>query len=494
MSLPGPGFVPWAIALAAWAAGFAVAGELLRRIASRYAPAARTLRPVELVIVDLYLGGGVLFVIAVVPFGLFYPFAPALVIALAVAALAGWFVADRRRGRAWDLRRTVAAFRAPPVLVALGAALALFLVELWTATSVPTGNTFDSSMLTYYVGHLETYRTVPFNFLPATPFANPYPQGTTAWIAAYQGSFGLPPARASLLVTPLFLGLAPLGAYAVGDRLLGTPLAGATFAVAFAFVGSWTRVLVGGSNDFVLAFPLVLVLFARVGVWTGRTPLSWGDALGFGALVGVGVSLNPAGPIWLLLTILFLGVAAGPRSLGRLAAWFGRWLLALGTGVVFALPSLAEEVTGPGGLFHRGVVAGSVASPGVPGGISVAQFFGLADPFLFRGTDVWLSPFPLLRDELAVLIALGAAVLLFPRWTPGFTAESREFGRSVLAGGAVAFGILLAGVAVDTGATGLGPFLGLTSFAETSILLFTIYTMVAAVPAYLLLRHADRRL
>ncbi|HEV2520156.1 MAG TPA: hypothetical protein VGX00_06005 [Thermoplasmata archaeon] len=494
MSLPGPAFGPWALALLLGAAALLPVGELVRRLAARRSRWARTLRPIERLVVDLYLGGGVLFGIAALPLGLFYSLTPGLVILGSVGLLALLLRYERREGRpAPNWAKLVGGFRSPPILIVLATALALFLIELWTASQAPTGNTFDSSVLTYFVAHLGLQHSIPLNFLPAAPFGNPYPQGTTVWLASYQDLFGLPPARTSLLVTPLFLGLGPLGAYTVGDRLLGTPRAGATVAVVFAFVGSWTRVLVGGSNDFVFAFPLLLVLFARIPDWTTSDAPGWADAVFFGALAGVVASLNPAGPIWLFLAIFVDFVLAGPARWGRWAGWIARWSAALVVGALFAIPSLFEEVTGANGLFHAGVPPGAVVPTAGSGGITAAQFVGLTDPFLFRGTDVWLSPFPPIRDELAVLIGVGAIALIAAQSFPVLLDGLDRLRKTAISGGAVAFGILGAGLAAHSGWGGLRPFLALTSFAETSILLFSVYTMVAAAPLWVLVRYTLER-
>jgi hypothetical protein len=495
VSLPGPAFGPWAIALLLGAAGIGIVGEVVRAVAGRYAPWARTLRPIERLLVDLYLGGGVLFVLAALPLDLFYAATPAALIAAGVVLLALLALRRWRRGELGsDLRTLLHSYKKGAIAVGLLSTLGLFLVEVATATTVPTGNTFDSSLLTYYVAHLELGHTIPLNFLPAAAFGNPYPQGTTAWLAAFQSLFGLPPARTSLLVTPLFLALAPLGAYTVGDRLLDRPWAGATFAVVFAFVASWTRVLVGGSNDFALAFPLVLLLFARAAEW-GRPALpGWPDVVFFGGLAGVATSLNPAGPIWLFLSILGLGVGFGLFTARRRIAWLARWALAALLAAAFAIPSLFVEVTGANGLFRGGLPTGAVAPPTGTPGISTAQFIGLVDPFLLRPTDVWLSPFPPIRDELAGLIGLGAVVLVLALLRPSVIRGLGEFPKVVLVGTVGAWVILLGGLGLGHGLGALAPLFALTSYAETSILLFAMYSLLAALPVFLLVEYALRLL
>ncbi len=494
MTYPGPSLALSAAELLLATLGFVALGELVRRGIAQFSSWARTLRPIERIVVDLYLGGAILFGIAALPLGLFRSYTPGVLLAGGVAVLCVVLVRSRvANRRSADWRTFLDDFQSAPVLIALAAALLLGLIELSTASTAPAGNTFDSSLLTFYIARLEAAHSIPLSFAPSTQFAVVYPQGTTVWLASIQSMFGLPPARTSLLATPLFLGMAPLGAYTVGDRLIGRPAAGATFAVVFAFIGSWTRVLVSGSNDFVLAFPLVLILIAIIGEWAKEGAPSWGNALFFGGLTGVAVTLNPAGPIWVFLTLagvllLKWNVRSFPAKLA-----LSRFVGSLALGTAFAAQSLSEEVTGLGGLFHPGIPTGAVAAGAPASGLSVAQFVGLSDPFLFRATSVWLSPWAPLRDELAVLIVIGVLLLVLSSVRDELT-ELCQFARVALAGVAAGIGLLGAGVLAHAESSGLGRLIALTSLTETSILLFAIYTMVAAVPVYVLIDFAARGL
>ncbi|HEV2230870.1 MAG TPA: hypothetical protein VGS18_01625, partial [Thermoplasmata archaeon] len=330
MSWPGPAYWPWAAELALLALGFVVLGEAVRRPLARWSVFLADPSPIARLLIDLYVGGGLLYLLVALPLGGFFEgTVPAL---LGIGGIALAVELARSPGPSRLPERFMAWIRClgrPAPLIAVASALVLGLGELAIAFPIPTGNTFDSGVLTYFVSRLVGLHHIAYTYLPSTPFALAYPQGTTAWLGAYQSVYGLPPARTSLLVTPLFFALAPLGAYVVGERLIGRPSDGALLAIVFAFVGSWTRVLVGGSNDFVAAFPLVLLLFAGLSPWHGRTLLRWGDALSFGALAGVAASLNPAGPIWVLLTIAALAPFARPAFSGRPFPWIARWAAAV---------------------------------------------------------------------------------------------------------------------------------------------------------------------
>ncbi len=488
MALPGTAGAEWATALLLWAVVAAVLGEPLRHFAGRWVTTWRQPEPIERFVLDLYLGGAVLYVLAAVPFGLFVaPVVLGLPVVAAVIVLA--LVARARRAGATPdlLVGALGRLVRPTYLVVLLSAFALYVLELVVALPVGTGNTFDSGLLTTYTALLLQHHAIPLSFQPYAAPAILYPQGTTVWLGWAQVTWGLPPARASLLVTPLFFALAPLGAFVFGHRWFGTERAGLAFALTIAWLAPWTRGLVGGSNDFVFAFPLVLLLAGQAAAWF-RTPLlSAGNAVGFGLLVGYSAAMNPVGAEWLVLTVLIGTVAAGPTRLRALISRLGRWGLAAGASLLGVVPSLYVLVLG---YASPGFVPGAAAAPaGSPNGITLAQLLGSIDPFLFRPQDVQLSPVPELRFELAVLIVIGLGLLVLAR--PGSALERylAGFRRFALVAGVVITGLL--GVLLLASAS--VPFAvavaAITSEGELSAWVLTLYAFVAALPLVLALER-----
>jgi hypothetical protein len=488
VTLPGPSGVAWALALLAWAATAVAVGECVRLLAARAVAAWRALATVERSLLDFYLGGAVLFLVAALPIG---AFVPAVVFGLPIGAgaLLVAFVARARLRRAAVPR--IEFDRATLVAFAIGLALLLF--ELAVALPIPTGNTYDSSLLTVYVALLVQHHAIPLSFQPYASVGLLYPQGTTVWLGWAQLDFGLPAARTSLLVTPLFFALAPLGAFAFARRAVGTDRAAVAAAVLIAAVGSWTRVLVGGSNDLVFAFPLVLLLAGQsFAVWRDRVP-TLGDATAFGLLVGYSAAINPVGAEWLLPTVLVVGLVASPGIRGSLGRWIRRWSVAVAAAFVALLPTLVVLARG---WASPALTPGAGAPPaGTPTGISLAQFVGSIDPYLFRPSDVWLSPIPLLRLELAILLTAGIGVFLLA----GRASEIGRFLGPLRTFLVVATLVILALLGVLlAGSTGFAPAVRLgeiSSAAELSIWLFTLYLLIATVPLLLSLERvvADAR-
>lgn len=487
MTLPGPSGVAWALELLLWAVAAALVGELVRALASRKVGAWRALDSIERLLLDFYLGGATMYLVAAIPIGAFV--AP-VVVGLPIVAGAGvvaWMASGRpRRPLAAVVRPFSTLFR-PAALVALVAAMGLFVFELAIALPVPTGNTYDASLLTLYVSVLLQHHALPLSFQPYASVGILYPQGTTVWLGWAQTDFGLPPARTSLLVTPLFFALAPLGAFVFGRRAFSSDRAGVAFAIVLVAIGSWTRVLVAGSNDFVFAFPLVLLLAGQGLGWLRGAVPSVPDALAFGLMLGYSAALNPVGAEWLAPSLLLAGLWVRPALSGAPLRWVGRWAIAAAVSFVALVPTLYVLVQGRN---SPGLTPGAGAPPaGMAVGITGSQFVGTIDPYLFRPSDVWLSPLPLLRLELAILLSVGLLILLVVR-RPFAIARYLEPFRSFVAAG-IAVTIALLGV-LWAASTGFGPAVRLTalsSAAELSIWLFTLYTFVGGVVLVLLLER-----
>ena len=481
MSFPGPGGAAWGLALLAWAALAGIVGELVRSLTARFVNLWRRPEPIERGLVDFYLGGAVLYLVAAVPWDAFVaPVVYLLPIAATALVVTVAVRASRRLGWTDELLASLAPIGRPAYLLVILSALALFAVELWVAVPVGTGNTYDSSLLTLYTSLLVHNHTTPQSFAPFASTGILYPQATTVWLGWSQIVFGLPPARTALLVTPLFFGLAPLAGFAFGRRMFASERAGLAMALLLAWVGPGTRNLVYGSNDFVFAFPLVLLLAGYAVVWLRASPPRFSDALAFGLLTGYSAALNPVGAQWLLLALPVAALLARPRFGGRARAWFARWGVAVGGALIGIVPSLYVLALGRS---NSGFVPGAAApAAGTPTGITESQFLGAVDPFLFGPSDTGLSPIAALRLEIALLIVVGLAILFLVD-RPSALGRYFEAFRLFLAGAVVALVGLLA--VLWLASTGFRPavLLGwVSSSAELSTWLFALFGLVAAVP------------
>ena len=483
MTFPGPGLPVWGLALVAFALAVSGLGELVRIVGARWLPILRVPDPIERGLLDLYLGGAVFYLLAAFPVPIFYPATISLTLLVGAAGLVVLLQRRRARSRtAAEIGRLLGPLLRPEYLATLLAALALFAIELAAIYGVGSGNTYDSSLLATYTSLLLSHHTLPLSLAPVANQGLSYPQATTVWLAVAQSLFGLPPLRTSLFVTPIFLALAPLGGFAFGRRLGGSPLLGLAFALVLAFLAAVSRGMVGGSNDFVFALPLVLLLAGWSIEWTRTGPPRWATAVAFGGLAGYAAALNPVGPVWLMLSLPALALLARPAFGGAPLRWAARWTAALAAALVAVLPSLYAILRTPAsaGLGATGTTV-TVAS-----GETFAQFVGFVDPFLFGPDDQTLSPFPLLRAELALLFVAGVLLLAFGRERP---APGGSVGQFALAGGAVAIVLLSVGVLAHAGIAPFPALFRVVSAAELSALLFVVYYAVSAVPLAVALRE-----
>jgi hypothetical protein len=480
VTLPGPSGVAWALGLLLWAAAAAVVGEIVRALGARRVRAWRRLEVVERVLLDFYLGGATMYLIAALPLGAFSaPVVLGIPVAAGVGLLALVFL-GRHAGRPGDGVGPLAALVRPAAVVALLSALGLFIVEVAVALPIATGNTYDSSVLTLYVSLLIQHHSIALSLRPYAPWGVFTPQGPAVWLGWAQLDFGLPPARTSVLVTPLFLALAPLGAFVFGRRAFDSDWAGLAFAVMLATVASWTRALVGGSNDFVFAFPLVLLLAGQSFAWLRASAPSIPDVLAFGVLIGYSAALNPVGAEWLLPSLLIAGLILRPSSRGGALRWIGSWAAMVAASLVALIPSIYVALQGGEGPGGTGLSHGAAA------GISEAQFVGSIDPYLFRPGDVSLSPLPLLRAELAILLTVGLLILLLVGRRSHLGQYIDAFRVFMLAGLATTIGLL---ALLRAASTGFGPavvFSEVTAYSELSATLFTLYAFIGGLLLVLL--------
>jgi hypothetical protein len=485
VNFPGPPGSVLVLALLALASASVIVGEAVRLVARRWVATWRELEAVERLLLDFFLGGAVLYALAALPVGGFSAPVVEGIVGAAAVGVAVVAVRGRRAGR-FSGPTLVGPILRPGALVALSAGLLLLVFEVAIALPVGTGNTFDSSLLTFYTGRLLSTHELALSFRPSSPVGLLYPQGATAWLGTAQLLLGLPGARSSLLLTPLFFGWAPVGGFALGRRLFGGDAGGAALAVGLAALASWTRVLVGGSNDFVFAFPLVLWLAGQSVTWS-RTVPSPADAVGFGLVLGYSAALNPVGAEWLAPALLVMGALQSPRFAGRPGRWLSRWATAVGAAGLGLLPTwavLAQGLASPG--YVPAVASAAVRRPG----ISAPQLLGLVDPYLFGSRDVWLSPLPVLRAELAILLTAGLVLLVaVGRWAFGPRLATVA---SFVTGGVLSAFVLLGLVWAGSRGGPLGGFAEVISPAEVSIWLFTVYAVVAMIPLALAGEHVAR--
>lgn len=479
------------------------AGEGYRIVIFRLLRVKIHLGWVERGLAGLYTALGALYVLASIPAPLFLPALIAAVIIGGWLALAWTDIVDIASAGflqvASGLRIYIRQFRhrgIPAVVLALSS-IFLLVFELYVIGGVTAPNTFDGSIQVDFVVILLARHTVPTTLAPFAPgIGVTYPQGSAVAIATAVSLLGWPTVMSPTYLTPLFITTVVPSSYALGARIYeGSPVQGRHFglisAIVFASLATWPRFLIAGSYDFAFAFPLLLLLIGGAISLSRRPKISWRLMLPFAVGGGVLAAFSIVAIEFLLTFLLLLVLIRQHSSLGNLIAGVARTLSVGATAVLFVIRGVSGYVLWwnyPGHVMTP-LGVGTSIPPTSPGVNRLGSLVGFIDPFLFRPIDVWLSPFPLLKAELAILLCVGLLMLVlsvYPRPANVLWILPQETSEILVAG--ILSGLLLL-AAYILAPIELLSFLP-TNFNELAICLFTFYILVATLP----LLYASRTL
>jgi hypothetical protein len=239
-------------------------GEPWRMLIRKFTGLFKSLDFLRVFLLDVYLGGFLLYVIAIVPLHLF---SAVVLYVITLVSIVTVVLLHRRR-----LKDALSpALSHPPTLPKKRPSLELALILVIFAFSLVTqtyplndlllGSVRDTGIHSLFVQVLIENRQVPVTLEPYLSEGIIYPQGFTPMVAYSVFVFGYTAPQAVLYVTALFNVLAVLGAYFLGKTL---PLPeklkmGLCLAFVFAFVASWPKYITWGSNALVASFPFYFV-------------------------------------------------------------------------------------------------------------------------------------------------------------------------------------------------------------------------------------------
>jgi len=472
-------------------------GAVTLRGAERLIGRRIELTPVERILLAFFAAGGVLFVIASIPLPLYGVGAVAGLLTVGLVA----YVAISVREAASGLREILRFVRTAPGSILLGGTLALLFLEV-TSGSVVLPNGIDGSVQALFVNQLLTTHSVAWNLEPYASVGVTYPQGTAVWMSLPVVLFGWPIAAAPVSLPPLFLCLGPAAAFCLGARLVRSPRwppqwSGMLFAGFFGLVASWPRLYIGGSYDFILGFPLFLVLlgFMRPFAQGSRT---WREAVALGGLLGVASVVSATIGTVLALVLLVQMVLCSWSDLSRLGRLLLRFVVVVGVAALFLIRSFVGVIVWwsyPGHVQTSGSVP--PYSPAV-NQVVYGDFVSEVNPF-----SPWkwkISPFPVLALELQILLLVGGVLCILVLATSGGRLSHllpREVATWTVANTLVPLaliGVVAAGREWSTSKSGIQ---AVTNLWELSILLFLFYSLIALLPivaatTYLLAQREQR--
>jgi hypothetical protein len=467
-------------------------GCLLLRGAERWVGRRFALAVPERILVAFFAAGGLFFVIASFPSGLF---SLDLVLGLLAAGVVGYVVVAVRESGA-GVRSTVAFLRtAPGAALALGSLGLLALEVVGGQVLLPNG--VDGTVYALFVNVLIAHGGVAWTLQPYATTGILYPQGAPVWMALPVLLFGWPIVAAPVVLPPLFLSFTAAAGYSLGERLrpllgLPSPHAGLLFAAFFGLLASWPRFYVAGSYDFIFALPMFLVVLGFLFSYTERERRPWTEVVAFGVLLGGLSAISLAvGSALLLLLLVSVGVATWRRSHRSWTAELARFAAIAVVTLGFLARSFIAVVLW---FNYPGHVLTHTGSPPYAPLATTVVYSGWTtqlDPFLPWKPKV--SPIPLLYVVVEFLLLAGIGLIVLSLSGARRDADRpalNRFYQWLLAGIAtlvIEISFLLAAVSADPSISGIQAF---TNVWETSFLLFILYSLVALVPLVVALGRA----
>lgn len=240
--------------------GLAILGEPLRILIARISGLFERLDILQILVINVYLGGLLLYAIALIPLHLFRP-----IVLWIVLTLSAFFTIIYHSKRLIRDRRTLS-IQWSDVFYCF-TVFAIFLVILWMGV-VPTtnftlGSVHDSSLFALFSKVILENQQIPQTLAPYLSEGIIYPQGFFTVLSFAHIFLEIPLAEIVLYTTPLFQALIVLAAYYLGKELSGKKL-GLSLAFIFAFVSRWPRLLTWGSNAFINGFALYFVSLSLI--------------------------------------------------------------------------------------------------------------------------------------------------------------------------------------------------------------------------------------
>ncbi len=263
-----------------------VLGEPWRIILRRFTGLFKSLDFLQILVLDVYLGGFLLYIIAIIPLHLFSAITLYTITFVSITAV---FLLHRRKIRNaiknLPLHPKKFSFKKHHSFELIPVALMFlfsFVIQSLPLNYLFVGSVHDTSMHSLFVQVIIENKQIPVTLEPYLNEGIVYPQGFSP-IAAYSVFIlnYLPP-QAIFYLTPLFNALTILGAYFLGKTLSRKWNLGLSLAFAFSFIAPWPKYITWGSNALVASFPFYFICLSIL-------PLLAKDKLKVEAIFTIGV-------------------------------------------------------------------------------------------------------------------------------------------------------------------------------------------------------------
>ena len=242
-------------------AALIVLGEPLRLLLSKFSKLFKTLDFIEICVLDVYLGGLVLYVLALPPIHLFNT--PTIFGLVLFSGLVLSIYYWRWKKRPQILTERKKGLQRRTMILEYTLVFGMFLITLYIQTVPLTffiyGSIHDASLHSIWVQVILENGHIPSNLQPYLPEGIIYPQGSHVIFAFAAVLIGWIAPNAVFYVTPLFSALTVLGAYFLARRIWCNRSFYLSLVFIFAFVSTWPISITWGGSPFVLGFALFLI-------------------------------------------------------------------------------------------------------------------------------------------------------------------------------------------------------------------------------------------
>jgi hypothetical protein len=384
-------------------------------------------------LLDVYLGGFLLYVIAIVPLHLF---SAVVLHVITLVSIVTVVLLHRRRLKdalSPALSHPATLLKKRPSLE-LALVLAIFafslVIQTYPLNDLLLGSVRDTGIHSLFVQVLIENRQVPVTLEPYLSEGIIYPQGFTPMVAYSVLILGYSPPQAVLYVTALFNILTVLGAYFLGKTL---PLpeklkTGLCLAFVFAFVASWPKYITWGSNALVASVPFYficlslfpLLLKEKLNV---RTTLAVGLLYGYLSVLHLQVYEMLIASLFVLLVYMII-----KREKGR-GLRFGYFMAITSVSLIVLSPFIMRQLAFYSNPYHNIGVPSDVEMPIPQPSLSIVIS---AAKWLFENFVVD----PVLKGASFALILVSVIVIVVLRRRSGSiqTSELLKLGLATLLG------------------------------------------------------------
>ena len=315
-------------------------GEPLRAVFSRRLKFFSDLDFLQICILDVYVGGLILYVMAILPWGVFNWYviigftllSAILSVFLHSKTLIRWASFSELKASLAENRKTLLIY-----LLVFLMFMVFLSINLSSLSGLVFGSVRDESIHSLYVQVILENHSIPVTLMPYLPEGIIYPQASHVIFAFSSYVLNMEVPSVILYVSVLFKGLSIFGAYFLGRKLGKGVSYSLGLSFVFAFISSWPLNITWGANPFILGFPLFLVCLGFLySMYRSTVKHNLAELFVIGLLFGyIGAIVISYLQTLIVITFmifvfyLFLERARIPRAFGEFAAIFAVSIISL---------------------------------------------------------------------------------------------------------------------------------------------------------------------